>query len=89
MRNERCDVHKALVQRRWKLSPRSGSRLLVSPNGRACWAPSNDRGDSSVDGDRGVARWTTSFSGEVPAHVIVAACEAAAGVSDTTKETTT
>ena len=50
--------------------------------GDALWAAHNNAGDSGLDGlgarHRG-GRWTVGFDSDVPAQVIVATCEAAAG----------
>lgn len=71
----RLDVRRMLIRRGWQ--HRRGGYLAVE-KGNVCWAPVNEHGDSSLSlyEDRR-ALFTVGFGGDVPARVIVAACEAA------------
>ncbi|GCD44127.1 hypothetical protein [Streptomyces paromomycinus] len=76
--SERLDVRRMLLARGWT-EKRSG--LLMK--GGACWAVTNDCGDSSLSGPRRGrcdGQFTFDFPGDVPARVIVSAAEAAAEV---------
>lgn len=73
--SRRLDVRNMLIDRGWE-EPKGFGR--TAEKGRAVWAPSNERGDSSLSAYRdGRAEFTIGFAGDVPARVIVAACEAA------------
>jgi hypothetical protein len=71
----RLDVRKMLLKRNWQ-EPKGFGRTMEK--GRAVWATSNASGDSVLTAFRdGRAEFTIGFTSEVPARVIVAACEAA------------
>jgi hypothetical protein len=66
-----------LLRRGWT----EGTDGCLRKNG-ALWAATNNAGDSGLDGRgarRSGGRWTVPFDSSVPARVIVATCEAAAG----------
>lgn len=75
----RLDVRRMLLKRGW--TEETGEVSLLRKNG-SVWAAANHAGDSSVSGptSRG-GEWTVSFDAGVPARVIVATCEAAAGTA--------
>jgi hypothetical protein len=71
----RLDVRKMLLKRGWQ-EPKGWGRTMEK--GRAVWATTNASGDSSLTAYRdGHSEFTLGFSSEVPARVIVAACEEA------------
>jgi hypothetical protein len=61
-----------LLRRGWA----EGRDGCLRKNG-ALWVATNDAGDSGLDGPGG--KWSVAFDNGVPARVIVATCEAAAG----------
>jgi hypothetical protein len=71
----RLDVRRMLLKRGWH-EPKGPGRTME--RGRAVWATSNRCGDSSLTAYRdGRGEFTIAFTSEVPARVIVAACEIA------------
>lgn len=73
---ERLDVRRMLLRRGW-----TEAQLGVIRKNGAVWSVVNDAGDSFLDGPArgGKGRaFAAEFTGNVPARVIVAACEAAA-----------
>lgn len=73
--NERGDVRRMLLLKDWQHDDYP-SRVLRK--GNVTWAPSNYVGDSAMSGRGHRGTWTVGFPTDVPARVIVAACEAAA-----------
>lgn len=74
--SQRLDVRRMLLRRGW-----TEDHEGILRKGHALWAPTNNSGDSGLDG-RGARggrgpRYTVEFSGDVPARVIAATCEAA------------
>jgi hypothetical protein len=72
--SERLDVRKMLVRRGWD----EGSDQCLRKNG-ALWVAINSSGDSGLDGPN--QTYSVTFNADVPARIIVATCEAAAGVT--------
>lgn len=74
---ERLDVRRMLLKRGWTQSSDFGP---IRKNA-ATWAVTNNGGDGFLSGpSRRGGEYVVDFPSDTPARVIVAACEAAAGV---------
>lgn len=69
--SQRLDVRRMLIKRGW-----AEDREGCLRKGGALWASHNTVGDSGLDGPG--QRYNIAFDSDVPARIIVAACEAAA-----------
>jgi hypothetical protein len=75
--SDRLDVRRMLLKRGWAEGPGRGT---IRKNA-ATWAVVSDAGDGFLGGpSRRGGEYCVDFPSDTPARVIVAACEAAAGV---------
>jgi hypothetical protein len=78
--NVRGDVRLMLLRRGWHDDAELGYRLLRKGD-RLLWAAVNTSGESELEYDDGDRRWVARFEADVPARVVVAACETAATIA--------
>lgn len=75
--SDRLDVRRMLLRRGWTEDPGLGAMRKNA----STWAVGNDSGDGFLSGpSRRGGEYVVDFPSDTPARVIVAACEAAAGV---------